>query len=54
MHKARQEKQQQKQQKQHQPLLILNPNHSSQGKVNISIINTKQKTMYPNIRKLSI
>lgn len=56
MHNARkEEEQQQKQHKQQdQPLLILKQNHNSQGKINKSIINSKQKTIYPNIRKLSI
>jgi hypothetical protein len=56
MHNARKEEEQrQKQHKQQdQPPLILNQNHDSQGKINKSIINSKQKTIYPNIRKLSI
>ena len=55
MHNARKEEEQQKQHKQQdQPLLILNQNHNSQSRVNKSIINSKQKTIYPNIRKLSI
>ncbi|KAE9543551.1 hypothetical protein AGLY_002351 [Aphis glycines] len=56
MHNARkQEEQQPKQHKQQdQPLLILNQNHNSQGRINKSIINSKQKIIYPNIRKLSI
>ncbi len=56
MHNARkQEEQQPKQHKQQdQPLLILNQNHNSQGRSNKSIKNSKQKTIYPNIKKLSI
>lgn len=54
MHNANQNQQQQQKKQQNQPLLTLNRNPNSRDKVNKSITNSKQKSLYPNIRKLSI